>query len=316
LQLESYLTPVDSIINASAFPANILSPVNDSGSLWAVPFKLSGKPGWWYRDSFFAAHGLSVPTTYAQFNNTLLPAIQAITGVQNAIASGDSVGWPLSDQVEGFLMGLGGYQLELQLEAGPSQRNWTDPLVISIFRNITQLIQAGYFSVPDDWTSQITKLWQSNYGIYWQGSFITTQPQVLNVSDLDFFGFPGTNGVVGAVDYMTIPKYAPHPSEAQQLVQYLAGVQAQEIMVQQGGFLAVNLQVPASVYRPIDKKVVDFMAQSGMHIVPDLDDTIGGKWQTTFWDQLKLLWTNPSDTTLLSVLNTLQTAAIQQQGTG
>jgi multiple sugar transport system substrate-binding protein len=213
-------------------------------------------------------------------------------------------------------MGLGGYQLELQLEAGPSQRNWTDPLVISIFRNITQLIEAGYFSVPDDWTSQITKLWQGNYGIYWQGSFVTTQPQVLNVSDLDFFGFPGTNGVVGAVDYMTIPKYAPHPSEAQQLVQYLAGVQAQEIMVQQGGFLAVNLQVPASVYRPIDKKVVDFMAQSGMHIVPDLDDTIGGKWQTTFWDQLKLLWTNPSDTTLLSVLNTLQTAAIQQQGTG
>jgi multiple sugar transport system substrate-binding protein len=316
LQLESYLTPLDNLVNASVFPANLLNPVNDSGSLWAVPFKLSGKPGFWYRPSFFTANGLSVPTTYSQFNNTLLPAIQAVSGVENAIASGDSVGWPLSDQVEGFLMGLGGYQLELDLEAGPSQRNWTDPEVVSIFRNITQLIQAGYFSVPDTWTSQITKLWNGQYGTYWLGSFITQQPQVLNISDLDFFGFPGTDGVVGAVDYMTIPKYAPHVAEAQQLIQYLAGVPAQEIMVQQGGFLAVNNQVSASVYRPIDKKVVDFMAQPQIHIVPDLDDTIGGKWQTTFWDQLKLLWTSPSEATMMSVLNTLQTAAIQQQGTG
>jgi hypothetical protein len=47
-----------------------------------------------------------------------------------------------------------------------------------------------------------------------------------------------------------------------------------------------------------------------------LDDTIGGKWQTTFWDELKLLWTSPTEATMMSVLNTLQTAAIQQQGTG
>jgi multiple sugar transport system substrate-binding protein len=316
LQLESYLTPLDDLVNASVFPSNILNPVNDSGSLWAVPFKLSGKPGFWYRPSFFTANGLSVPTTYDEFNNTLLPAIQAISGVENAIASGDSVGWPLSDQVEGFLMGLGGAQLELDLETGPSARNWTDPEVVSIFSNMTQLIQAGYFSVPDDWTSQITKLWNGQYGIYWQGSFITTQPQVLNVSDLDFFGFPETDGVVGAVDYMTIPKYAPHLAEAQQLIQYLADVPAQEIMVKQGGFLAVNLDVPASVYKPIDKKVVDFMAQPQIQIVPDLDDTIGGKWQTTFWDELKLLWTSPTEATMMSVLNTLQTAAIQQQETG
>jgi multiple sugar transport system substrate-binding protein len=316
LQLESYLTPVDSIINASIFPTNMLSPVNDSGSLWAVPFKLSGKPGFWYRDSFFTANSLTVPTTYAAFNNTLLPAIQGIPGIENPIASGDSVGWPLSDQVEGYLMGLGGYQLELELEAGPSQRNWTDPEVVSIFTNLTKQIQAGYYSVPDDWTSQITKLWDGDYGIYWQGSFITTQSQVLNVSDLDFFGFPGTDGVVGAVDYMIIPKYAPHQAEAEQLVQYLSGVQAQEIMIHEGGFLSVNRNVPASVYRPIDKKVVDFMSQPGMHIVPDLDDTIGGKWQTTFWTELQSLWTNPSEANMMNVLNTLQAAAIEQQGTG
>jgi multiple sugar transport system substrate-binding protein len=201
------------------------------------------------------------------------------------------------------------------LETGPSVRNWTDPQVKSVFENLTQLLEAGYFSTPAAWEPQIAKLWDGKYGMYWQGSFITTLPEVLDLSDLDFFGFPGTNGVSGSVDYAVITKEAPHLNEAKQLVQYLAGADAQEIMVKQGGFLATNLNVPSSAYNAIDAKVVAFMGQAGITIVPDLDDTIGGQWQTTFWDQLKLLWTSPSTSTMNSVLNALQAAAIAQQGT-
>jgi multiple sugar transport system substrate-binding protein len=316
LQNSPYLTPVTDVITESQFPANIIAPVKSSdGTIWAAPFKLSGKPGFWYLKSFFADNNLSVPTTYDEFKNTLLPAIKAVPGVEQAIASGDTTGWPLSDTTEGFIMGLGGYQLQLDLETGPSARNWTDPQVKSVFENLTQLLEAGYFSTPAEWEPQIAKLWDGKYGMYWQGSFITTLPEVLDLNDLDFFGFPGTNGVSGSVDYAVITKEAPHVNEAKQLVQYLAGSDAQEIMVKQGGFLATNLNVPSSAYKAIDKKVVDFMGQAGMHIVPDLDDTIGGQWQTTFWDQLKLLWTSPSTSTMNSVLNALQTAAITQQGT-
>jgi multiple sugar transport system substrate-binding protein len=311
-----YLTTVNDAVTESDFPANIISPVKDeSGNIWAAPFKLSGKPGFWYRTSFFEDNGLTVPTTYDEFKNTLLPAIQAVPGVEQAIASGDTTGWPLSDTAEGFIMGLGGYQLQLDLETGPSARNWTDPQVVNVFGNLTQLLEAGYFSTPADWEAQLAKLWDGKYGIYWQGSFITTLPEIKDASDLNFFGFPGTNGVSGSVDYAVITKDAPHPSEAKQLVQYLAGPDAQEIMVGLGGFLATNINVPSSAYTPIDKKVVDFMGTAGITIVPDLDDTIGGQWQTTFWDQLKLLWTSPSTSTMNNVLDALQTAAIQQQGT-
>jgi multiple sugar transport system substrate-binding protein len=312
------LTPVTDLVTTSQFPTNIIQSVATDGTLWAAPFKLSGKPGFWYRPSFFEANSLSVPTTYDEFKNTLLPAIQAVPGVEEAIASGvdaNGVGWPLSDITEAFIMGIGGYQLQLDLETGPSARNWTDPQVTSVFDELTGLLEAGYLSTPAEWTGQIGKLWAGKYGLFFEGNFVTAQTQVEDINDIDFFPFPETNGVSGAVDYVVLTKDAPHMDQAKQLVQYLAGADAQEILVRQGGALATNTGVPAAAYTASDKKVVDFMGQAGITIVPDLDDTIGGQWQTTFWDQLKLLWTDPSTATMNTVLDNLQAAAIEQQGT-
>jgi multiple sugar transport system substrate-binding protein len=315
----AYLTPVTDLVTESQFPSNIISAVKSGGTLWAAPFKLSGKPGFWYRPSFFEANGLSVPTTYDEFKNTLLPAITQIPGVEAAIASGvdaQGQGWPLSDVTEAWIIGRGGYQLQLDLETGPSVRNWTDPQVTSVFDELTGLLETpGYFSAPAEWTGQLAKLWAGDYALFFEGNFVTAQSQIENKSDIDFFPFPQTNGVSGSVDYAVLTKDAPHMDQAKQLIQYMAGADAQEILVRQGGALATNTGVPASAYSVTDKEVVDFMGQAGITIVPDLDDTIGGQWQTTFWDQLKLLWTDPSTATMNSVLENLQTAAIDQQGT-
>jgi multiple sugar transport system substrate-binding protein len=314
----AHLTPVTDLITVSQFPTNIILPVSTPATIWAAPFKLSGKPGFWYRPSFFEANNLNVPTTYDEFKNTLLPAIQAVPGVEAAIASGvdaNGLGWPLSDVTEAFIMGLGGYQLQLDLETGPSVRNWTDSQVTAVFDELTGLLEDGYFSTPAEWTGQIGKLWDGKYGLFFEGNFVTAQSQVQDINDIDFFPFPETTGVSGAVDYIVLAKEAPHMDQAQQLITYLAGADAQEILVRQGGALATNKGVPASAYTASDKKVVDFMGEAGITIVPDLDDTIGGQWQTTFWDQLKLLWTDPSASTQTSVLDALQAQAIEQQGT-
>ena len=313
LDLAPYLTSVNDLINSTKYPENTINAVKDANDvIWAAPFKLSGKPGFWYKKSFFEDNSLTVPTTYDEFE-TLLATIQGIAEIENAVASGDTVGWPLSDTTEAFIMGLGGYQLQEELETGPSARNWTDPEVRNVFGNLTELLAAGYFSAPAEWTSQITKFWDEKYGIYFMGSWMTTMEQIGNVSDLDFFGFPGTDGVAGSVDYLIVPKAAPNPNEAEQLVQWLAGADAQEIMVSLGGFFGTNIDVPDSAYKPLDKKVLDFISQPTIHIIPDLDDAIGGKFQTTFWDQLKLLWVDPTQSTLDDVLDTIQAAALEQQ---
>jgi multiple sugar transport system substrate-binding protein len=313
LASREHLIEATNLINASKYPTNIVALVTDGeGRIYAAPFKLSAKPGFWYKKSFFTNHRLTIPTTFDEFNNTLLHAIQATPGIEQAIASGDMVGWPLSDTAEAYIMGLGGYQLQEDLITGPCVRNWTDVEVVDVFEQLRRELATGYFSPPTEWTSQITKFWDEKYGLYFMGSWMTNMPQIGNLSDLDFFGFPGTDGVAGAVDYAFIPKYTEHLDEAELLFQYLAGAEAQETMVKLG-FLAPNMEVPADAYRPIDKKIVDFISQPSIHMVPDLDDAIGGNFQTTFWDQLKLLWVDPTTEATNDVLETLQEVALQQQ---
>lgn len=298
---EDYLTSVTDMIDTTKFPETYLDVVTADNEIWGAPFKVSGKPGFWYRKSFFTANGLTVPTTYAEFE-TLLADISQISGVDAAVASGNGVGWPLSDTTEAFIIGLGGYQLQLDLIFGDAQFNST--AVKDVFVELASLLQAGYFSVPDDFDAQVARVWDGTYGIYFQGSFITAFPPFAsNLDDVGFFPFPETDGATGAVDYAIMPAFTEHPDEAQQLIEFLASAEAQEIMVGLGGFAATHTDVPDSAYSPIDLEVLQFLRT--VTVVPDLDDAIGGAFQTTFWDQLKALWVVPT-TNLDTLLQNLQ----------
>jgi len=63
--------------------------------------------------------------------------------------------------------------------------------------------------------------------------------------------------------------------------------------------------VPLTAYPAVDKRVAELLV--GKEVLLDLDDTIGGEFQTTFWSQLRLLWTNP--TLLDSVLAAIESKA-------
>lgn len=287
LDLSAHLLPVGGLLDQAEFAAVHLDPVTEAGQLYAAPFKMAGKPGFWYKPSFFEAHNLTPPATYDQFLD-LLADLDEIPGLDAAIASGNEVGWPLSDQVEGFIIGIGGYQLQLDLIEGTVA--WTDDVVREdVFGPLVELLEAGYFSVPAEWGAQVEQLDAEVYGIMWMGDWIIGM--VDDPDDIDFFPFPQTDGVVGAIDYAIIPEYTDWPDEARELVSFLASAEAQEIWAEIGGYLAPNAQVPLAIYPPAARSVAEFMLT--VTVVPDLDDTIGGAFQTTFWDQLKLLWVSP-----------------------
>lgn len=286
---EGYLMGVSELVDEKDYSEAHLGEVKVGGVLYATPFKMAGKPGFWYRKSFFATHGLSEPKTMDEFK-ALLAKLKTIQGIEAPIASGNGVGWPLSDTTEAFIMGVGGAQLQLDLIDG--KRKWTDQEVTAVFDEMTGLLKAGYFSTPDEWTSQVSKWWNGKYGIYFMGDWIAGMAeQGVDPNDVDFFPFPGTGGVAGAIDYAILPKYTEHPDEARELIKFLASPEAQAIWVKRGGYLAPNLKVSLDLYTPVSRSVVEFLKT--VRVVPDLDDSIGGEFQTTFWDQLKLLWVKP-----------------------
>jgi len=284
-----HILDISDIIDSADFMPGIVDQVTVDGKVYGAPYTGKVKPGFWYRISFFEEHNLKVPTTWEEFT-TLLENISTIDGIVAPIASGDGVGWPLSDVTEHFILTFGGTDLFEGLINGSV--SWTSDEVKAIFKDkLVPLLKKGYFSEPDDWTLILENWWEGKHALYFMGSWITGM--VDDPTDLGVFSLPGAKAFVFCPDFMFIPKYTKHPDEAKELVKFLSGAEGQTIQVRQGGHIATNLNVELSAYPEVDKKVAQLL--QGATAVTDLDDTIGGEFQTTFWDQLKYLWAHPDE---------------------
>jgi len=301
---KGHLLEITDIIDpADYWPREFVDVVTIDGRIYAVPYAAWVKPGFWYRKSFFKKHGLKPPANYEEFKG-LLAKLKDILGPKRAIASGDGVGWPLSDVTEHFLIYFGGTELWKDLIAG--KVDWTkDARVRKAFDELTALLKEGYFSDPADWTIRLTEWWEGKYGIYFMGNWIIGM--VKKPEDLGLFPLPGIKGIVIGSDWIFIPKYTKYPEEAKLLVKFLAGPKGQVIYCNKAGKVPTNIKVKPEDMAPFVKEQVE--ALKGLAALGDLDDTIGGKFQKTFWDQLKRLWVHPEE--LEDVLAKIQEAYLE-----
>jgi len=286
-----HIVDLSDIIDLNDF-TGVSDQATVDGKVYGAPYTGKLKPGFWYRRSFFETHGLEAPTTWNDFV-ALLDTIQEIAGIEAPIASGDGVGWPLSDIVEHFLLTFGGVELFEGLKDGSV--SWTSAEVTTIFEDrLVPLLEAGYFSEPKAWDVIIEDWWTGKYALYPMGSWITGM--VADSSDLGVFALPGNEALVFAgPDFFFIPKYSDRQDDAKKLAEFIAGVEGQTIQVGQGGHVATNLGVTLQAYPDVDRRVAAILA--GAATVVDLDDTIGGDFQANFWSQLQLLWVHPEDVT-------------------
>jgi multiple sugar transport system substrate-binding protein len=295
---EGHILEVTGKIDEADFRPGVLDFVKVDDKLYGGAYTGKGKPGFWYRKSFFTANGLTVPTTWAEFL-TLLDDIAAIPSIVNPILSGDGVGWPLSDITEHFIATYGGPQLHRDLTNGTVA--WNSTQVKTIFTDRIVPLLAGNFSDPRTWDTYIENWWNgSEYGLYFMGSWITGMAH--DPTDLGVFSLPGAAGAEGVVfttDYFFVPAYTEHPKEALELLEFLASEEGQSLQVAEGGHIATNINVPLDAYPP--------GPDTDMAVAMDLDDTIGGEFQTTFWSQLKLLWVSPGQ--LDAVLDAIEAKA-------
>jgi len=274
------------VIDRDAYIPGALDNVTTAdGKVYGIAYTAKVKPGFWYRKSFFEAHDLEVPSSWEEFV-ALLEKIDSLPGVKNAIASGNGVGWPLSDVTEHFLITFGGPELQKDLIEGNT--SWRSHAVRNAMGKLVYLIERGFFSVPTEWTTILEQWWKGDYGLYFMGQWITGM--VEDADDLAVFSLPGNRGMVFSIDYAFVPEFATNKAEALELVKFLAGEKGQSIQVAQGGHIA-TVEVAMDNYPAVDMEIAKLT--EGVQTLNDLDDSIGGLWQTAFWDQLKLIWVRP-----------------------
>ncbi|MFN4046691.1 MAG: ABC transporter substrate-binding protein, partial [Acidilobaceae archaeon] len=284
---KGHLLDLTGLVDRGEFTPGIFDPVTADGKIYGLPFTAFAKPGFWYRKSFFERHGLQEPKTWEEFLG-LLDRIKNIPGIVAPIATGDGVGWPISDVTEHFIITFGGPQLFLKLISG--EVKFTDPQVRTIFEKyLVPLIKGRYFSEPVEWTKAVEEWWAGKYALYFMGTWITGM--VPDPNDLGFFPLPGATGAVMGTDYIFVPKYTKHQEEAKLLAKWLA-TEGQKVHAgTKAGKFATWLKVGVKDHWTPMQVVYEKVAK--LQPLPDMDDTVGGDWQRLFWDQLKLLWANP-----------------------
>ncbi|RQG94367.1 ABC transporter substrate-binding protein [Natrarchaeobius chitinivorans] len=279
---------------------------------YAAPFKMDLKPGFWYRQSFFDEHGLEEPDDYDQFLD-LLEEIDGIEGVEAPLASGNGDGWPLSDVTEAFILRQeDGDQLQLDLIDGEAE--FTDDRVVTAFEEIQDLLTDGYFSEVRDFGIQYEFFWENEIPLYFMGSWTPTFGAIEDPEDLDVFMLPGTDAMVAAENWFTVPEYGDDVEAAQAAVEEMVSADGQEVWAERGGFIASNLDVPEDAYDVEIMLELSEMADE-VELVPDLDDTVGDPFQSEFWSVLTGFWAEPDQDVepLLDSLDTVLQETVEEQ---
>ncbi len=274
---------------------DLFQMVETGGKEYGGTYTGKAKLGFWYMKPFFTANQLDADvTTYQEFT-TLLADIAAISGIVNPIVSGDGVGWPLSDITEHFIASFGGAQMHRDLTAGTI--SWTDTEVRDVFVNyLVPWLAADYFSPPVDFPQpSYNDFCDGDYALYFMGSWITADIPATTDCEADDLGvipLPSTiGGTVFGADYFFIPTYTNMQDEAERFAAFLMSDEGQTVQIEQGGHIATATGVPLSAYPVgLDRDVGAGM--EGRVLLNDLDDMVGGTFQTAFWSQLQDLWTS------------------------
>ncbi|MFQ5907868.1 MAG: extracellular solute-binding protein [Thermoplasmata archaeon] len=289
--IDGHAVDMSGTLNEADFLAGALDPISSGSAIYGGAFTGKVKPGFWYKNDLFTSKGWdTTPANFAEFQALLADIATDMTPI---VSTTD--GWPLSDLTEHFIATYGGAQMHKDLVSGAAA--FTDADVKAVFTDyLVPLITAGYFDSPVEWTAGVKNLQDGDNALYFQGSWLPTMSQITDTgttANMRAMALPGgvaDQGVVFSVDYVFVPTYTTRMADAQALFDYLMSVEGQEKQIEQGGHFATNVNADPSKAPPTFSG--DLIA--GKEILADLDDTIGGSFQTAFWAQLLLLWADPS----------------------
>lgn len=289
---DGHAVDVSDMISAVDYQTGTVGAVTDATAIYGGVYTGKVKPGFYYNKPLFETKGWDQsPDTFSDF----LALLQTIKegGIPNPIVAAEDL-WPLSDVTEYFIATYGGAQMHIDLASG--DLSWTDPSVKEVFTSYIDPV-VPYFDDLVEWTAGVQDIINEDNALYFQGFWVPTMfPDDMDPNDWGVMALPegvADQGVVFAVDYLFIPQYTKLMDQAKQLFAFLVGVEGQEIQVAQGGHLLTNLDADPAAYPEASAAALQAAADAAAGRLPlaDLDDTVGGEWQTAvFWAQLGLYY--------------------------
>ncbi len=259
-----------------------------------------------YNAKFYRDNKIPEPKTAKTWDEFIgiMDKVRKAPGVKAAIGTGGGVGWTNTTVIQTFINTFGGKAMYDDLTAG--KLSWESSQVKGLLSTyLLPLLAKGYFGESEENSVVTQNMWAGKYGLFFGGTTdsmkFTNPPGEYSVCLL-----PGQKAISMWTDFWFIPAYTEHPQEALKLLKFLA-TEGQAIQVKGGGRIATYLKVPEANYPPAEQRILKIIGSVALD--PDIDDQIGGKFQTVMWDQLKLLWADPTEETLDSVLAEMQAAS-------
>jgi multiple sugar transport system substrate-binding protein len=298
------LLALDGVVSLKDYRPGSLDQLIVNGKLYGVS-SIGGLDIAEYNSKFYRDNKLPEPSSVKSWDDlvALMDKVRKVPGTKAAIATGGGVGWTNTTVVQSLINAYGGKKMYDDLTAG--RISWESPEVKGIFsKYLLPLLQKGYFGEPQENAAAIASMWKGQYGFFFGGT--TDALKFDPVADWKVFLLPGQKAISMWSDFWFVPAYTEHPKEALKLLKFLA-TEGQSIQIKGGGRIATYTKVPLANYPAPEQMILKIIGS--VAIDPDIDDTIGGKFQTVMWDQLKLLWADPSADTLEAVLSEMQKAS-------
>ncbi|MEV4516077.1 ABC transporter substrate-binding protein [Dactylosporangium sp. NPDC049525] len=302
------------------------------GRLYGVYFKAANKSVIWYRADAFAAAGVRPPVTLDELSATSQTLVDS--GVAAMTVPGAD-GWPLTDWFENIYLQLAGAQRYDRLAA--HELRWTDPTVVETLR-----VMGRYWSSPrfllggaagalqTTFTRSVADVFGRRPGsaMLCEGDFVATEIAKLGLYRVGdgarYFAWPSLNGAGGAggpgsavvAGGDAAVAFTDRPVTTA-LMAYFASPEAAAIMVRDGGFLSVNLDLDPVVYPDATTRALAGTLLTAPTVRFDLSDlapsSFGGGNGASMWRLLQEFLAAP-DTDPAVVAARLEAAAAVAYG--
>jgi ABC-type glycerol-3-phosphate transport system substrate-binding protein len=262
------LEPIDDIWKRAKLdnyfaPSLIRAASEYEGRRYLVPLT-QHYVGFFYNKAVFDEHGLTPPSTWAEFK-AVCETLKSAGLVPLALGAKEK--WPAQFWFDLILLRTAPYEFRQRLMSG--EIGYDDPRVAATFRHWADLLNKGYFNVSPhelSWDTGANELvYQGKAAMTlmgtWNIGYFTNEDHHWKPGkDFDFFPFPVIDAnmpkvSLGPIDGLVMPKRAPNLAGASETIVFLAGVDAQQAISRGSGALAPNQQVPVAFYSDIQQRV-------------------------------------------------------------